>query len=101
MRLIDLEPKFIGSVVLGHPRHGIGIYFLCPTCRADKVCVMFENPIDGGPPFPAKTHWRREGETLDTLTLSPSVDASGCCYGKVSGVRCSGWHGNIVAGMVV
>lgn len=77
-------------------RHRIvGMRFVCPNCRACTIGVLFENPPDGGPPASddkGKPHnnggrrWHRTGETLETLTLRPSIDASswGCWHGEVT-----------------
>lgn len=114
MRLIDLNPAWGG----GHPdRQGIGLWFDCPgTCCADKAAigrdadgkainfdpeegktkkmrlfVHFANPVDGGPQFGTRgTFWQRTGDTFETLTLFPSVDASG--FGH--------WHGWIQGGEI-
>lgn len=107
VRLRDLEPAWIATA----GRHGMGISFLCPVHGGNgangMACylgVWFENPVDGGPaykpgePFQRRTRyncftageplWRRTGETFDTLTLEPSIDAEGH------------WHGYIRAGEV-
>lgn len=80
MRLTDLNPKLWSA---GAGRQGIGIHFDCPgPCCAGKpekytLLIPFENPIDGGPPDPDfKNHWKRTGESFETMTLHPSVDAS-------------------------
>src|SRR4051812_8361047 len=70
-------------------RHGMGITFACPHCVLLNPGVMerggpvqflgvwFANPIDGEPPTDGAKHlWQRSAETFETLTLSPSVDAS-------------------------
>lgn len=41
------------------------------------IRVPFANPICGER-APAERYWEREGETLDTLTLTPSVNAGDC-----------------------
>jgi hypothetical protein len=79
----------------------LGVKFICPSCPqiegAPTLCVLFANPPDGGPPEPAGTtlcgdnegrRWTRTGDTLDTLTLSPSVDCS----------KCGHWHGFVANG---
>lgn len=111
MRLTELDPKWWAEP----GRRGQGVVFLCPHCRKTWLCVAFSNPLDGGHPWslspsprplwavlypdtlargqvvvPPGTHWHRTGDTFDTLTLAPSVDASpaGC------------WHGFVRAGGV-
>jgi hypothetical protein len=107
MRLADLEPRWIvGSPLYdGINRTGMGVSFDCPLHREHRLAVFFANPIDGGPPhrrtgegwipgtteYPAHSPlWQRAGELLQSLTLTPSVDASG--------VGC--WHGFIENGEV-
>jgi len=109
MRLIDLDPRFVGAGGEGvtdkdgHPvpaRHGVGLSFLCPcpTCTAQRtgdrdkdfhlrVFVDFANPLDGGPSYqPSERHqWQRMGETFETLTLTPSILS-------VAGKGGCGWH---------
>ncbi len=66
--------------------------------------VAFENPIDGGPPEPKRmvtfpdghkqesVRWTRSGDTFETLTLTPSVDAASHGVGH--------WHGFITNGEI-
>lgn len=106
MRLTDLKPKWWAAP----GRVGQGVLFLCPHCKEAWLCAPFRNPIDGGQPWelrpspkslweviypvylkpgtlmvPPGHLWLREGDDFDTLTLSPSVDASraGCWHGFV------------------
>jgi|CXWL01.1.fsa_nt_gi hypothetical protein len=65
----------------------MGITFDCPVHKTHRLGVMFANPIDGLPPDSSATHlWQRSGDTFETMTLEPSVDASkvGCWHGKVT-----------------
>jgi Family of unknown function (DUF6527) len=95
-------------------RTGMGITFACPHCVAQLspevqalvaiteaelpreaaitfLGVWFANPIDGGPATDdAEYRWHREGATFDTLTLSPSIDAS----------KSGHWHGFITNGEI-
>jgi hypothetical protein len=92
MKLTDVQARFWS----GNGRHGMGISLLCPLCRTENVSVPFANPIDGGAPAEGKgTLWDRTGETIETLTLHPSINAEGCCSNG-----CPGWHGWIKAGEV-
>ena len=109
MKLIDLEPKWItynhsDGVIL------CGVTFLCPHCRALRLGVCFDVPLDptGLIKQLAATHgvaewapdairgmndgrlWHRTGDTFDDLTLTPSIDCS----------RSGHWHGFITAGQV-
>lgn len=108
MKLIDLDPRFVGaggpgvSNADGTPvpeRHGVGLSFKCPCGKHDeydRVFVTFENPLDGGPAFrstPSIPTWKRTGDTFETLTLEPSIlrkDPAGC-----------GWHGWVKNGEVL
>ena len=95
-RLIDLDATWIHD----ESGHRVGVRFDWPTCPAHEgavqVCVLFANPPDGpavaaGSSFPGENEgrrWTRDGETLDAMTLSPSVDCS----------RCGHWHGFVRAG---
>ena len=65
-----------------------GVWFTCPLEDCGHlVCVWFENPLNvekvlkDVKPYP---RWTRTGETLDTLTLNPSI--------HLIGPGC-GWHG--------
>jgi hypothetical protein len=93
MKLTDLDPNWI---VDREGRTGMGVTFRCP-CRPGcdtYLGVWFANPIDGGPPASAelmpKPRWQRSGESFETLTLAPSVDASASGH----------WHGFITSGQV-
>jgi len=109
MRLSELNPHWISEwVPPGKPeRHGMGVMFDCPHCvragikssdqRMVRIPVGFKVPLDGGAPFPeegkadgmarGRPLWDRTGDTFETLTLSPSIDASKTHEG--------GWHGFI------
>jgi hypothetical protein len=96
MRLVDLDPRWTFDA---DGRRGMGVSFDCPctSCRAPgadpmSIHVPFTNPIDGGAPFERRpVTWQREGDTFETLTLTPSVDASH--FGH--------WHGFIRNGEIV
>lgn len=95
MRLTDLDPGWCTTV---EGRTGMGVSFRCP-CKPGcgiYLAVWFANPIDGGPPAPPdampKPRWQRTGDTFETLTLTPSIDAS-------KGPE-PHWHGNIKGGEV-
>lgn len=109
MKLTDLDPRWavdadivIGGVVRHYEgRTGMAVSFECPHCvrreqetGSKEVCrlaVWFANPIDGLlPTDDAKTLWRRTGDTFETLTLSPSIDASSDGH----------WHGFIANGEI-
>lgn len=84
-RLLELEPRFIcGS----NGRFGMGLSFLCPCCGDIRIRVFFANPMDGLPPDPVAVHHHRDGETFDTLTLSPEINCAGEGH----------WHGQVIHG---
>lgn len=112
MKLTELNPRW--CAVAG--RRGQGITFDCPHCRRARLVVFFANPIDGGEPLPHERrrgsgalevltaehdaapkgfdivppgfHWRRSGDAFETLSLTPSVDASAAGH----------WHGFVTGG---
>lgn len=102
-KLIDLNPAW----EVEYPnRPGIGVVFDCPgpCCdgkpspgkhdpeegkpKKERLHVPFANPTDGQPASPGRTLWQRTGDTFDSLTLTPSVDAS--AFGH--------WHGFVTNG---
>jgi hypothetical protein len=104
VRLVDLDPRWVGHGgehirrADGSPapeRHGVGVIFNCPCGACESLCyVPFDNPLDGGAALePGRPLWHRQGETFETLTLTPSLlrtrSAGGC-----------GWHGFITNGDV-
>lgn len=111
MRLSELNAYFIGAggegvythgpngeMMPAPERHGVGVIMDCPCGKCPPIgeggglYVPFANPLDGFGPFDRKG-WQRTGDTIETLTLSPSVlrsrDRGGC-----------GWHGFIENGAV-
>lgn len=79
----------------------VGVKFACAHCKdvegAPTLAVLFANPPDGGAPAPdvpaqlgnnEGRRWGRQGETLDELALSPSIDCS----------KCGHWHGIVARG---
>lgn len=99
MRLVDLNPRWVTTPpawfgTLGRvDRWTVGVSFDCPHCRSFRIAVMFQNPFgaDGAAPPSPDRKWAREGETFDTMTLSPSVDHSARGHAHLS----------IVAGEVI
>jgi hypothetical protein len=94
-----LENELDASFVAATGRRGVAVQFRCPCClgtdRATRILVPFRNPLDGGAPDPSLNArgvlWEREGDTLETLTLHPSVDFSHAGH----------WHGFVVNGSCV
>lgn len=114
MKLTELEPRWFDVPGTGTDKDGVT--FLCPCAfcrsnpsRAARLAVQFANPI-GTEPKPAMSNqdkyrhvhelgtfdvppgflWQRAGETFETLTVYPSVDASASGH----------WHGYIQNGDV-
>ncbi len=85
-RLADLNAEICG---------GQGVLFDCPI-HGHNLYAPFENPIGGAeiydPAHPERVRWHREGETIETLTLSPSIRV--CTPGYCE------WHGFIRNGEV-
>lgn len=108
MRLRELGAEFIRATGGGNFRRqgedsagAQGVLLDCPLPEHGHwVVVWFANPVGGGKPAPAeympKPRWYRVGETLDTLTLTPSVnlDEPGP-NGEPPSCR---WHGVITDG---
>lgn len=93
MKLADLNAQLLDS---HHGDKGVGVMFDCPCGQCGKPCyVPFENPIKGWPDADdvkyGHPRWRREGETVETLTLTPSI------WRKTENGGC-GWHGHITNG---
>lgn len=66
--------------------------FLCPVCRDEYIGVAFKNPLDGGPAAPnCKYYWQRTGDSFETITLNPSVNAATIGH----------WHGWIRDGKTI
>lgn len=101
MKLTDLNPRWAADydilvgdhVVHDEDRKGMAVTFDCPHCRTTRLGVFFRNPVDGKPPsddFDDKRLWTRAGETFETLSLTPSIDASASGH----------WHGFITNGEI-
>lgn len=92
-RLVDLNARFYGAH--GEKARGavFGIMFDCPCLQPDcawggKIAIGFKNPLDGGEPLhwagkdvKPETLWQRTGDTIETLTLSPSIHCVGHWHG--------------------
>ncbi len=106
MKLTELDP---GWAITEKGRSGMGVSFKCPCClgadRATYLLVWFGNPIDGGMPSPSvlpKPRWQRTGDTFETLTLTPSVDADSPLLDEndPSKGKVGHWHGFITNGEI-
>lgn len=81
---------------------GQGVLFLCPVCfkanggpvGTHSIIVWFSNPLSG-PIAPPEMHphvrWTRAGDSIDTLTITPSIAIIGGCA----------WHGHVRDGAIV
>lgn len=109
MRLTELSPKWVSLNGWSdeNPFY-IGVTFQCPHCigkpehgpdRARRLYAMFDKPIDPANLtakwgfdvaswFPDQLRWHREGDTFDTLSLTPSINTSTSGH----------WHGTISNG---
>lgn len=106
MKLIELDPKWI-------TRDGtrIGIVFRCPHCGTDNfyrlTCysvpmgkfgqqhevlapLVHEDELHRVVPVKPDYAWQFSGDTFETLTIAPSLDASASGH----------WHGHIVNGEI-
>ncbi len=99
-KLTDCSPHWISR--------GAGIGF-DPPGATGHVAVFFANPLPGatdtGPTEPPyNLRWTRTGDTFDTLTLTPSIDAFEAELdgeGRPTGRRSSTiWHGFVTNGEV-
>jgi Family of unknown function (DUF6527) len=114
MTLTELAPHWVAEYhAPADAKQGIG--FLCPHCQVTRLAVFFDVPIGGHlaaaivtPGDTLQAHidqaeqghlmdyhigrilWHREGVTFETLSLTPSVDASH--FGH--------WHGFITNGEI-
>jgi len=108
MKLTELNPRWLTP--LGHPADGVrfiaGVSFLCPHCLKQRLAVFFEPAIDPenvgdymSPKWPwgSGPFWHRDGETFDTLTLSPSIDT---CSNAARIDFPGHWHGHITNGEI-
>jgi Family of unknown function (DUF6527) len=96
VKLTDLNPQWTQAGYGGTTRGRAGLWFDCPgACCAtslgkQRIHVPFRNPGDGGPDIPGDPRWQRTGDTFETMSLTPSVDAS----------KFGHWHGFISGGEV-
>lgn len=89
--LTELNAKFVGQL---RKDSGECLWFDCPVCGPKHtINVGFRNPLDGRPPIGAGTKnepiWTREGDTLETVSVLPSI------------VYPCGFHGWVEKGKVV
>ena len=108
MKLADLEAKFIVDfkIIDGKSQWresdsvdgAQGVCFICPKCQGHSILVPFANP-QNATVIPQEAfekirfRWTFSGESIETLSLQPSVDLSkdavpGTCL----------WHGFVANG---
>ena len=106
MRLTDLQPRWF--TFMAHPADGVvliaGLTFVCPHCMKQRIGVRFKPLIDPAGivaqygivwPCGDEPVWNRQGDTFETLTLSPSINA------QSQRIDVPGhWHGFIENGEV-
>lgn len=96
-KLSELNPRMLVSRSLPNgswseaAKRNVGMTFDCPCCRTRRLLVHFRNPVGGTAPEPGVRLWDRVGETFDTMTLAPSIDASS--FGHA--------HFSVVGGLIV
>jgi len=96
MKLVDCDPLWVV-----HDGATVGIAFTCPRHVGQGLgrCSWFEfeNPI--GEHAPLNTNrWKREGDTFETLTLTPSL----LIFERgPNDERIEHWHGFIRNGEVI
>ncbi len=111
MKLTELNPRWVG---LSGPIYD-GVAFDCPHCLREafnrpgeeidiqRLAITFSPPIDPNgwwakitqPTYAGQNVWKRgNGDTFETLSISPSVDASNPIEFK------NHWHGFISNGEV-
>lgn len=81
MRLVDLGAAFTPTLDGG-----------APINLAPRTCypALHGEEFKGVVTVPPGIHWQRQGDTFETLTLAPSIDAS----------RAGHWHGFIQNGEI-
>ena len=111
MRLVELKPEWLmgggegisyrppgtsGDADVPVPPYRSGLAFDCPCGCGVRRHLTFENPPESGIPGTPHHGWHREGDTVETLTLSPSR------WAKRDAERPEncGWHGYITRGEV-
>lgn len=101
MKLSELEPRWFDVPERGKSIDGVS--FLCPCCQKARLAIQFtpmskedihhRSHQEGDPhtivPLEGLV-WNRQGDTFDSLTLTPSIDSS------ISGH----WHGFITNGEI-
>lgn len=95
MKLAELNPRWYTFNGVNHP---VGLTFDCPHCRTERIGVSFhhrgreamEDAVIHAHSPSTKNIWTLDGDTFETLSLSPSVDASASGH----------WHGFVRNGEI-
>ena len=118
MKLSELEATFVGRFVKGWVNGGNkigeshrelesvdgaqGVQFVCPKCGNHSILCWFKNPRNASPvpndTYPGPGRWTFTGDTIDTLTLDPSVDLSKVTPENPAGPDRCYWHGSVKNG---
>lgn len=110
MKLTELEARFVGGYHAGSgPADPTtyreldavdgaqGVLFICPKCGSHSVLCWFNNPrkasIVPAEAFPKPGRWTFSGDTVETLTLEPSVDLSAITPDNPESPSRCYWHG--------
>lgn len=70
---------------------GVGLGLDCPCGCAETFYIGFANPLEGPPTNDGAPKWQRIGDSIDVLTLTPSVQRMSKCR----------WHGFVTNGEAV
>lgn len=86
--LAELSPVWVTEE--NTEKSGFICHCPCGGCDEDRLLYLpFSNPIGPGPVSSRERGWKREGESFETLTLTPSIRRlEGCC-----------WHGLLKNGL--
>ena len=103
MKLSELDAGFVST-----NGHRTGLHFLCPKCKGQQLVIPFANTPSGVTDPTLNAHWilwQLSGDSIENVTLSPSVDAKHVIVLEeggsfVAGPECH-WHGWIRGGEVV
>lgn len=118
MKLTDLDATFIGkfAIVLHYGwkkpsfyhladiEGAQGVMFICPKCGRHSILLWFANPRNASAvpigSFPGNEYrWTMSGESIETLSITPSIDLSRVTpENPASPNRCY-WHGYVTSGL--